>query len=118
MLALVLLLLSVLFYLLSLLHDSYVSCVTSVVCSVVAVGVVVVASVGVSVGLVFVVVSSVLCSLLLPFLCCAGRCFSKMVVMPVDNISARSEQCHDKYDITILAYSSFSILVIPLLPLN
>ena len=53
-----------------------------------------------------------------PLGCGAGRCFSRMLVMPVDNISARSEQCHDKYDITILAYSSFSILVIPLLPLN
>ena len=52
-----------------------------------------------------------------PLGCCAGRCFSRMLVISVDNI-ARSEQCHDKYNIIILAYSSFSILVIPLLPLN
>ena len=53
-----------------------------------------------------------------PLGCCAGKCFSRMLVMSVGNISARSEQCHDKYDITISAYSSFSILVTPLLPLN
>ena len=81
----------------------YVGYVTSVSVFV-AVGGVVVASF----GFIFVVVSSVLvgCFHMLPFLppwVLRWQVLLEYGGDPVDNISARSEQCYDKYDITILA---------------
>ena len=60
------------------------------------------------VGSVFVVVSFVAvgCLQQVPRGVFADKNFSSIVVTPVDNINATSEQCHDKYDITILTYSS------------